>query len=97
MAGPTTETYGGRREVATEEPEEELTLAGVLRRTREQRGLSARQLSKLAGLSESYVQKLEAGTLEEPSLRAFLALCTALELNQREILVFVYTAMKGMA
>ncbi len=79
--------------MAKQEAQTFRTLAELLRHTRESRELSARALSKLAGLSESYVQKLEAGTLE-PSLRAFTALCSALKLNQREILVFVSTAKR---
>lgn len=62
-----------------------LTLAEVLREFRVRRKLSKRALSKEAGLSSSYIGKLEAGVID-PSMRAFAQIALALELNSHEIL-----------
>lgn len=51
---------------------------------RERRGLSARGLSNLAGLSPSYVSKVEAGEIE-PSFRAFARMACVLKMTPREI------------
>jgi transcriptional regulator with XRE-family HTH domain len=67
----------------------ELTVLGqAVRAYREARGLSKRALSLAAGLSESYVTKLEAGTLE-PSLRAFAAVVDVLGLSTAEVVLLV--------
>lgn len=60
------------------------TLGWALRWSREAKGWSARDLSLRAGLSESYVGKLEGGSIE-PSLHAFSCLARALELTNHEI------------
>lgn len=67
----------------------ELTVGQAVRAYREVRGLSARALSLAAGLSESYVTKLETGALEEPSLRAFARLVRELGMTSAEIVVLV--------
>lgn len=59
-------------------------LAEMLRGFRVQRGLSKVGLSRMAGLSASYVGKLEAGNID-PSLRAFAAIALALELTSHEV------------
>lgn len=59
-------------------------LSSLLRQARESKGLSARALSLEAGLSPSYVGKVEAGEIE-PSLRTFAAIAVALELNPYEV------------
>lgn len=69
------------------------SLAGAFRYIRERRELSARGLSIRAGLSPSYVGKLEAGEIE-PSVKAFTAICRALDLSQREILFCILCAFK---
>lgn len=51
---------------------------------RENRDLSARQVSELAGLSPSYVSKVESGEVS-PSLKAFAKIAQALELNNAEV------------
>lgn len=51
---------------------------------RTRKGFSARALSLAAGLSPSYVGKLEAGDIE-PSVRAFARIAQVLELNRQEI------------
>ncbi len=57
-----------------------LSLSEALQEFREQRGLSRRALSYKAGLSASYVGKLEAGFIE-PSVRAFAVIAVALQLT----------------
>lgn len=51
---------------------------------REAQGITARSLSLAAGLSESYVGKVEKGTME-PSLRAFGKIAKQLDLTPREV------------
>lgn len=65
-------------------------LGSLLRQVRLQRGLSARALSDLAGLSPSYISKVEGGL--EPSLRAFAQIADVLELNIHEIRLLMYLA-----
>jgi transcriptional regulator with XRE-family HTH domain len=67
------------------------TIAELLRRRREQLGLSARAVSMAAGASESVVGKLEAGSCQ-PSLRVFAGVVQALGLNDREIALLVRLA-----
>jgi len=55
---------------------------------RERRGLSARALSRLAGVSPSYVSKLEAGEIE-PSVKIFASLALALGMSSSEIVYCV--------
>jgi transcriptional regulator with XRE-family HTH domain len=57
--------------------------SSLLRFSRERVGMSARQLSAAAGLSPSYVNKVEAGTM--PSLQAFAKLAKAAEMTDAEI------------
>lgn len=64
------------------------SLGDYVRKCREARGLSRRQLSMAAGLSESYVSKLEAGTVD-PSVRRFAAIVKQLGINQRELQVLI--------
>ena len=68
-----------------------LTLSELLREARLRRGLSKRALSQKAGLSASYVGKLEAGLLE-PSVHAFSVLALALELTSVETLFCIRVA-----
>lgn len=56
----------------------------IIRLVRKAKGLTARQLSLQAGLSESYVGKLESGSLE-PSLSAFARIAFELHLTPAEI------------
>lgn len=60
------------------------TLPEMLREFRVRQGLSKSALSRKAGLSASYVGKLEAGAID-PSLRAFAAIALALELASHEV------------
>lgn len=61
-----------------------ITVGEAMRIARVRAGLSARELSARAGLSPSYVTKLEAGELE-PSLHAFAKIAKAARLTQAEI------------
>jgi transcriptional regulator with XRE-family HTH domain len=67
-----------------------ITLADAVRHLRLRKGLSTRALSQSAGLSPSYVSKLEAGEIE-PSVRAFGKLAVVLGMNQHEIFFCVVT------
>ncbi len=70
-----------------------LSLAEVLREFRERKRLSKRALSQAAGLSASYVGKLEAGEIE-PSLRAFLSIVRALGLTQNQVAIVIRIAIR---
>lgn len=65
------------------------TVGSAIKITREARTrLSARALSLRAGLSESYIGKIEAGTVE-PSFRSFSKIAVALDMNPQEIALLV--------
>lgn len=70
---------------------EGLSLGQAIEMLRRPTGLSARALSLSAGLSQSYVGKVEKGELE-PSLRAFALITKQLDLSGREIHVLVVRA-----
>lgn len=71
----------------------QVTVAEVIRYLRGRRNLSARAVSLQAGLSSSYVGKLEAGEIE-PSFRAFARLALVLGMNSQE--VFFCIIQEGM-
>lgn len=71
---------------------ESLSLCDVLREFRLERQMSKRALSHRAGLSASYVGKLERSEIE-PSVRAFAVIALALELTPQEILFCVRCAL----
>lgn len=64
----------------------------MIRHMRELQGYSARSLSLAAGLSESYVGKLEKGELKEISLRSFSRIVAELRLNPHEVMILVTAA-----
>lgn len=67
----------------------QLTLGYVVRTLRRQRTtMSARALSIYAGLSESYVGKVESGNMD-PSMRAFAKIAVALKLTPGELAVII--------
>lgn len=68
-----------------------MTVGEVIRECRIARGYSARALSLQAGLSESVVGKIEAGTME-PSLRVFSRIVHVLDLSAREVAFLVQLA-----
>jgi transcriptional regulator with XRE-family HTH domain len=63
----------------------------MLRWVRQQRGLSARGLSRRAGLTDSVAGKIES-TTASPGLDTFARLVGALELSDREIATLVRLA-----
>lgn len=72
----------------TDLPDQPLSVAAAVRYYRVQRGYTARALSLNAGLSQSYVGKLEAGKVI-PSVRAFGRLARVLGMNHREVALVV--------
>ena len=56
----------------------------VLRRLREGRGLSLREVSQLAGLDHAYVHRLETGEKEAPSDETLIRLFKALKPSKRQ-------------
>ena len=67
---------------------EEINLANAIRFLRTRYKRSARGLSQAAGLSPSYVSKVEAGELE-PSFRAFCRIAEELGMSDAEIVFLV--------
>lgn len=65
-----------------------MNFRSVAKMARERTGLSARSLSRQAGLSDSYVSKMEAGSIK-PNLEAFAKLAKVLRLNDKELLFMV--------
>lgn len=65
-----------------------MTVGDVIRVCRVARGWSARALSLRAGLSESVVGKIEAGSMQ-PSLQVFSSIVYVLELSPLEVAFLV--------
>lgn len=65
-----------------------MPLSWLLRQARQRNDMSARAVSQAAGLSPSYVNKIEAGEIE-PSLKAFGKLAHVLGLTNTEITFIV--------
>lgn len=59
----------------------------AIRRLRESRGFSLREVSKLSGLDHAYVHRLETGEKNAPSNDALGKLCRALKPTDRQKLV----------
>ncbi len=76
------------RSASTQLVEDDLSLGTAIRLLRERANLSARHLSLAAGLSESYIGKVESGVMD-PSLKAFAKIVVHLGLSAREIRVLV--------
>lgn len=72
--------------------DEIVTVASAVRFKRTKKGMSARKLSRLAGLSPSYVNKVEKEEIG-PSFQAFCRLADVLEMSDAEILFLVKKAM----
>lgn len=64
----------------------ELTIGDFIRQKREERGVGKRALSTASGLSESYISKLEAGAMDNPSFRAISAIAVELRMSTPEIM-----------
>jgi transcriptional regulator with XRE-family HTH domain len=62
----------------------ESALSAVLRRLREGRGLSLREVSQLSGLDHAYIYRLETGEKEAPSDEALARLFRALRPTSRQ-------------
>ena len=67
---------------------EQVNVAKAIRFLRVQKGMSARAVSTAAGLSPSYVSKVESGDLD-PSFKAFCALAEVLKMTDAEIVFLV--------
>lgn len=65
-----------------------VNLGNAIRFLRTDKGLSSRALSSMAGLSPSYVGKVESGDLN-PSFDAFCAIVKALEITDYETMFLV--------
>jgi len=70
------------------ESEQFLTIGNVIKHLRTKHSLSCRALSALAGLSPSYVSKVETGQLS-PSFDAFCSMVKALKVSDNEIVFLV--------
>lgn len=62
----------------------ESALGVLLKKMREQRGLSFRELGRLAELDHAYIYRLEAGDKDDPSTEALGKLTRALKAGKRE-------------
>lgn len=68
-----------------------LTLGEGIRLKREAAHLSARHVSLEAGLSPSYVGKVEKGEIE-PTISSFYRICKAIGANDKEIVFLLRLA-----
>jgi transcriptional regulator with XRE-family HTH domain len=62
----------------------EAALGFLLRKLREDRGLSLRELAQLAGVDHAYIYRLETGAKEAPSDDVLLKLFRSLKAGKRE-------------
>jgi HTH-type transcriptional regulator, competence development regulator len=62
----------------------EAALGFLLRKLREERGLSLRELGQLTGVDHAYIHRLETGTKESPSDEVLAKLVRALKAGKRE-------------
>lgn len=65
-----------------------LSLQNAVKYLRLKKSLSARQLSIEAGLSPTYISKLENGTLS-PSFEAFCSISKVLNMTDQEVLYLI--------
>jgi transcriptional regulator with XRE-family HTH domain len=70
----------------------EPALGLLLRFLREQRGLSLRELGRLAGVDHAYIHRLETGGKEAPSAEVIGKLAKALKAGKRELDMLLYLA-----
>jgi transcriptional regulator with XRE-family HTH domain len=61
-----------------------LSLSEGIRYLRKRKGMSARRVSLEAGLSSSYVSKVEKGEIE-PSISSFYKICQVIEATDKEV------------
>lgn len=62
----------------------EPALGALLKKMREDRGLSLRELAQLAGIDHAYIHRLETGAKEAPSDEALAKLSRSLKAGKRE-------------
>jgi HTH-type transcriptional regulator, competence development regulator len=62
----------------------EPALGALLKKLREDRGLSLRELAQLADIDHAYIYRLETGVKEAPSEEALTKLSRALKAGKRE-------------
>lgn len=67
-------------------------LGTVLRALRERRGLSLRELGKIAEVDHAYIHRLETGAKESPSEEVLGKLARALKSEKRESQILRYVA-----
>nr|BBH91972.1 hypothetical protein KTA_01710 [Thermogemmatispora argillosa] len=72
------------------------TLGKVIRRERQQRRLTMRELGERAGLSEIYVGEIERGQ-KYPSARVLESVAAALDLEVAELLELVAAELRGVS
>ena len=70
----------------------ESALGFLIRFLREQRGLSLRELGRLAVVDHAYIHRLETGTKEAPSAEVLAKLSKALKAAKRESEMLLYLA-----
>ena len=64
----------------------------LLRRLRDRRGLSLREVAQLADVDHAYVHRLETGVKESPSKDVLLKLIRTLKASEREARMLHYLA-----
>jgi HTH-type transcriptional regulator, competence development regulator len=70
----------------------EAALGFLLRKLREERGLSLRELAQLAAIDHAYIYRLETGAKEAPSEEVLSKLIRALKAGKREAEMLRYLA-----
>lgn len=70
-----------------------LTLGQVLRRAREEAGLSIRQLEATSGVGRMAIQRLEFDEVEKPAADHLVHLAQALELNETDLFLLAGLAV----
>lgn len=67
-----------------------MTFGELLKRFREERDLSPRQLGKLTDIDHAYIYRLETGEKESPSQEIISKLSRALKLDGRRVRIMKY-------
>jgi transcriptional regulator with XRE-family HTH domain len=70
----------------------ESALGTLIRYLREQRGLSLRELGRLAEVDHAYIHRLETGDKESPSVEVLTKLAKALKPGKRDTDMLLYLA-----
>lgn len=64
------------------------SFGGFIRRKRQERGLPQESLADAAGVTKSYISKLETGVVKSPSTSVLVGLARQLEFTLEEIMSF---------